>query len=72
MRGNFYYKRLGENIINARKKKNYSQYKLSDVSHIDRSHIAEIEEGKANPSVKTLLRISKSLNIKVSSLLKNL
>lgn len=72
MRGNFYYKRLGENIIGARKKRKLSQYMVADLTKVDRSYLAEVEEGKANPSVKFLLRISKVLKIKVRDLLKDL
>lgn len=72
MRGNFYYKRLGENIIRARKKRKLSQYKITELSDIDRSYLAEVEEGKANPSVKFLLRLAKVLKIKVRDLLKDL
>ncbi|KKQ25001.1 MAG: Helix-turn-helix domain protein [Candidatus Roizmanbacteria bacterium GW2011_GWC2_37_13] len=72
MRGNFYYKRLGENIVSARKKIKLSQYKVATLSDIDRSYLAEVEEGKANPSVKFLLRIAKILKIKVGDLLKDL
>lgn len=72
MRGNYYYKRLGENIVKARKKRKLSQYQVTQLSDIDRSYLAEVEEGKANPSVKFLFRIAKVLKVKVSSLLKNL
>jgi len=72
MRGNFYYKRLGENIIKARKKKGLSQYQVSDLTNVDRSYLAEVEEGKANPSIKFLIRLSKVLKIRLSTLLKNL
>ena len=72
MRGNFYYKRLGENIINARKKRKFSQHQVATLSDVDRSYLAEVEEGKGNPSVKFLLRIAKILKIKVSELLKDL
>jgi len=72
MRGNFYYKRLGENIISARKKRKLSQYKVADITNVDRSYLAEVEEGKANPSVKFLFRLAKALKIKVSTLLKDL
>ncbi len=72
MRGNFYYKRLGENIINARKKRKLSQYQVATLTDVDRSYLAEVEEGKANPSVKFLYRIAKILKIKVNHLLKDL
>lgn len=72
MRGNFYYKRLGQNIVRARKKRKLSQYQVTQLSDIDRSYLAEVEEGKANPSVKFLLKISKILKVKVNELLKDL
>jgi len=72
MRGNFYYKRLGESIIRSRKKRELSQQQLALLSDVDRSYLAEVEEGKANPSVKFLRKITKMLKIRVGELLKNL
>jgi len=72
VRGNFYYKRLGETIISYRKKLKLSQDQVADKSKVDRSYLAEVEEGKANPSVKFLHRISKILKVKVGSLIKEL
>ncbi len=72
VRGNFYYKRLGESIISHRKKLKLSQYQVADRSQVDRSYLAEVEEGKANPSIRFLHRISKILKIKVGRLIKDL
>lgn len=72
MKGNFYYKRLGESIIIARKNRDLSQEQLSLLSDVDRSYLAEVEEGKANPSIRFLHKISKILKIKVGTLLKEL
>lgn len=71
-RGNFYYKRLGENIVFHRKKQKLSQFQVADKSEVDRSYLAEIEEGKANPSIKFLHRISKTLKVKIGELIKDL
>lgn len=71
-RGNFYYKKLGETIINCRQKRQLSQEQLALLSDVDRSYLAEVEEGKANPSVKFLHKIAKILKIKVGKLLKDL
>lgn len=70
--GNHYYKRLGEAIISHRKKLKLSQYQVADKSKVDRSYLAEVEEGKANPSIKFLHRISRVLKINVGSLTKKL
>ena len=72
VRGNFYYKRWGESIIFYRKKLKLSQQQVATLSDVDRSYLAEIEEGKANPSVKFLHRIAKTLKVKVGSLIKDL
>jgi len=72
VRGNFYYKRLGESIISYRKKLRLSQQQVAILSDVDRSYLAEVEEGKANPSVRFLHRIAKILKIKVKNLIKDL
>ena len=72
MRGNFYYKRLGESLVSSRKKQKLSQHKLASLSDVDRSYLAEVEEGKANPSIKFLHKIAKVLKISVKDLIKNL
>jgi len=71
-RGNFYYKRLGESIITHRKKVKLSQQQLATLSDVDRSYLAEVEEGKANPSIRFLHKITKILKIKIRSLIKDL
>ncbi|PJA55725.1 XRE family transcriptional regulator [Candidatus Roizmanbacteria bacterium CG_4_9_14_3_um_filter_33_18] len=72
VRGNFYYKRLGESILFYRKKLRLSQQQVATLSDVDRSYLAEVEEGKANPSVKFLHRIAKILKVKVGDLIKDL
>jgi len=72
MRGNFLYRKLGEIIITWRKRKNYSQEQLALLSDVDRTYLARIEEGKANPSIKTLHKISRILRVKIRTLLKGL
>ncbi|MCX7881443.1 MAG: helix-turn-helix domain-containing protein [Patescibacteria group bacterium] len=72
MQGNHYYKRLGETIVNARKKRKLSQQKLAIIADVDRSYLAEVEKGKANPSVKFLHKIARGLKTRVGELLKNL
>ena len=69
MKGNFVYKRLGEKLSKIRKQKEISQDKLSFLCDVDRTYIAKIENGKANPSFKVLMKIAKGLKIKLSKLL---
>jgi len=69
MKGNFIYQRLGERISSIRRKKQISQDSLSYLSDVDRSYIAKIESGKANPSFKVLSKIAKGLKVRLSALL---
>ncbi len=69
MRGDFFYKRLGERISTERKKRGLSQDELSGIAELDRTYLARIEEGKANPSMRILHKIARKLRIKIHSLL---
>lgn len=70
VRGNFFYQRLGEKIITVRLRRKLSQEQLALLSDLDRTYLARIEEGKANPSVKVLNKISRVLKTRLSVLLK--
>ncbi len=70
MRGNFFYKRLGERIIHVRNKKKLSQEQVALLSDIDRTYFARIEEGKANPSIKILSKIARILKMRIDELVK--
>lgn len=48
-------------LIALRKKRGFSQYSLSDAAGISRTHYAQIEQGKKNPSFKTALSIKRVL-----------
>lgn len=66
---NFYCKRLGERIGTVRRKNRLTQEDLAGITLVDRTYIARIEEGRANPSLKILQRIAKKLNIGIHELL---
>jgi transcriptional regulator with XRE-family HTH domain len=70
MKGNILYKRLGEKITIERKRRKLSQEELAFMSNMDRTYLARIEEGKANPSVKILNKIARNLQVKIYDLLK--
>ena len=63
-----YLEKLGKNIASIRKKKNITQYKLAKEIFTDQSNLARIEEGKVNPTVKTLLKISSTLKCDLKEL----
>lgn len=70
MKGNFFYKRLGTRVTVERRKKKLSQEELAGISEIDRTYLARIEEGKANPSIKVLNKIARTLKLRIHELLK--
>ncbi len=51
------------NIRYYRFKKNYSQEKLGEMSGLSTHYISDIEQGKYSPSIPTIERISKALDI---------
>ncbi len=64
--------RLGKEILRIRREKNLSQDNLVVNCNMDRSYLAEIEEGKANPSLKVLCKIADGLNIRLCQLFINI
>ena len=64
-----YLKKLGDKIALIREKKKMSQYKLAKEIFTDQSNLSRIEDGKVNPTVKTLLKISTVLKCKVKDFL---
>lgn len=52
-------------IIESRMEKNISQQELAEVTGIDRADISKIENGNANPSLRTIKRVAEGLGKKV-------
>ena len=64
-----YLRELGKSIAVFRKKKGFSQLVLSLESGVAKSYIAELERGKRNPTVSSLRKIGKALNVELRLLL---
>lgn len=60
-----YLVKLGGRIREERDNKGLTQYKLAKELFMEQSNLARIEDGKTNPTVKTLIKISKVLGCKV-------
>ncbi|TZE81977.1 helix-turn-helix domain-containing protein [Calorimonas adulescens] len=60
---------IGANIKKYRKQAGLTQQELADKANISRSYLADVENGRYNPSLETLNSIAKVLNIKVSDIL---
>ena len=63
------YQKLGDNIQKIRKSKGLTQEKLAELAKIDPKSIIEIENGKRNPSLKTIHKIALALKVKPQELL---
>jgi len=62
-------KKLANKIKEVRLKNGISQEKLAELCDFDRTYISMLERAKRNPSYLNLLKLSKGLNISISSLL---
>ena len=49
-----------------------SQREVAELSHFDRSYIADLELGNANPSLGTILRIAEALDLTPAELMRRL
>ena len=54
---------IAKMLIACRNSGNLTQKKLSDLTGIDQADISKIENGNANPSIKTLTRIASAMNM---------
>lgn len=62
---------IGKNIKNYRKEKIMTQKELAEKANISRSYLADVENGRYNPSLDVLNSIANSLEVKTSDLLDN-
>jgi transcriptional regulator with XRE-family HTH domain len=62
---------LGRRIRALRDRKGWSQERLADEAHIDRSYMSGIERGVRNVSVLNLGKIAKALGVSVASFFEN-
>lgn len=63
-------KLIGQVIKNKRIQGNITQLELSEKTGISRNYISDVENGRYVPSVETLIKLAKVLNINLNFLLK--
>ena len=61
---------LGERLRELRDQAGVSQEQLANEIGIDRTYISGIERGKRNPSIQSVYRIAKGLNISLEEFFK--
>lgn len=64
--------KVGERIRELRKIEGISQEKLAFKAELDRTYIAGVESGKRNPSIKSLEKILKALDVSFEDFFKNI
>ena len=62
--------KIGLKIVLERTKIRLSQEKLAEMSDLSKTALGAIERGVSSPSIDTLDRIAKALNIELSELVK--
>lgn len=60
---------IGNNIVKYRKKKNLTQEDLCGLAQIDRSYLSELENGKMNVTIKSLVTIANALKCELKDLI---
>lgn len=61
-------KAFGSNLRNQRELRKLTQEKLAEKAELDPSYISGIERGVRNPSILSVIRIAKALEMTVSEL----
>jgi transcriptional regulator with XRE-family HTH domain len=62
---------LGERIKKHRIKKNMTQNDLAIECDFEKASMSRIESGQANPTIRTLFKIAKALDIELGQLFKD-
>lgn len=60
---------IGQKIKKIRTEKGLSQVELADLCDFEKSNMARIEAGNTNLTIKTLLKISKALQVEIVEIL---
>jgi len=63
-------KKLGANMKRIRLEKQMSQGDICRKLGVDRSYISNVENGNKNPTLSTITRLAKALDVRIEELLK--
>lgn len=56
-------------LVQARVKKGVSQNRLAELTGLSRSGIRHLEDGETNPTLYSILKIAKALNVKIGRMI---
>ena len=63
---------VGKQICTLRKQLKLTQASLASSAGMEESALQRIEAGRTNPTIKTLYKVSKALNVDIKDLFENL
>ena len=63
-------RKIGQRIVELRTKRGWTQSDLARACNKDRQAMEKLENGKVNPTLYSLLEISKALEVSLSELVK--
>jgi len=64
--------KLSKRLIDLRKENDLTQAKLAQETKLDRTALANIENGRRRPTITTLYKISVALNMKIEDIFKGM
>ena len=64
--------KVGSRIKELRRARGLSQEKLALKAEVDRTYLAGVEQGKRNPSIKSLEKILKALEVSFGEFFKDM
>ena len=64
-------KKFGENLRRIRHSKNMSQGDIIRVTGMDRGYVSSVENGKQNPTLATIEKLAKALEVYMEELMKS-
>ncbi|HSL85404.1 MAG TPA: helix-turn-helix transcriptional regulator [Bacteroidales bacterium] len=62
---------IGDNIRKYRRSRNLTQKQLGELIGLSNTYLSDMELGRTNPSIKTLKKIAKAMEISYIDLLKD-
>ncbi len=62
--------KLGRNLKRIRTQKGISQGEISRTLDVDKGFVSNIENGKTNPTLATIAKLAKALDVSTDELLK--
>ena len=70
---NAYARRLfGANLLRLRQERGLTQEKLAELADLHTTYVSMLEHGVKSPTLDTMMRLAKALNVKTNDLLREL